>query len=168
MRKTENVGQRFETWLQRQRIAVCLVALFSFGWAGVAQAEGQGPAPNPALGPAEVVRIQLEALRGNDASDQGIAVCFRFASPSNRRMTGPASRFGNMIKQGQYALMLSYLDAKFEPVEIRERRALQVVTLTGTTQSITYAFWLTRQSEGECEDCWMTDAVLVEKVDNVT
>ena len=49
--------------------------------------------PDPALTPEQVVRIQLEALRNNDAGDRGIAVAFRFASPGNRQNTGPLPRF---------------------------------------------------------------------------
>jgi len=44
--------------------------------------------PTPALTPAEVVRIQLEALRNNDEQNRGIEVAFRFASPANRAKEG--------------------------------------------------------------------------------
>jgi len=120
--------------------------------------------PNPELSPDQVVRIQLEALRANDAADHGIEICFRFASPSNKSNTGPLARFVRMIKQGPYQLMLEYQTADFEPVEIIENVARQRVTLSSTTHSITYAFYLSRQTGEECKGCWMTDAVTVEKV----
>ena len=56
-------------------------------------------APDPALSPAEVVVIQLDALRGNEAeTDAGIAQTWAFAHPDNKRMTGPLPRFAQMIK----------------------------------------------------------------------
>ena len=119
-------------------------------------------APDPTLSPAEVIRIQLEALRNNDEQDRGIAVAFRFASPANRANTGPLARFIPMIKQGPYALMLDFRDAIYGPVETVADRARQRVTLTGTRETMTYWFYLSRQSEPPYVDCWMTDSVIIE------
>ena len=117
--------------------------------------------PNPSLSPADVIRIQLEALRNNDEQDRGIAVAFRFASPANRVDTGPLSRFIAMIEHGPYALMLDFHHADYGPVETVGDRARQRVTLTGSRATTTYWFFLSRQSEAPWEDCWMTDAVYV-------
>ncbi len=124
-----------------------------------------GPFPVPSLTPDEVVRIQLSALRDNDESDRGIAITFRFASPSNKAQTGPLSRFAQMIKAGPYRLMLEFRDAEYDPVEIVEDMARQRVTLTGPTYAVTFAFYLSKQVHAECRGCWMTDAVTVERVD---
>ena len=124
-----------------------------------------GPVPAPELRPDEVVRIQLEALRDNNEADHGIEICFRFASPSNQSNTGPLDRFGQMIKVGPYSLMLEYHDAQYAEVEIRESRARQLVTLKGTIETITYAFYLSRQTHDACDGCWMTDAVTIERVE---
>jgi len=149
-------------------VAVCAVALSAAGSiaatagnGGAAQAGAlPGPGPDPALGPQDVVRIQLEALRGNDAGDEGIAAAFRFASPGNRASTGPVARFARMIKAGPYRLMLKYRAVDFEPVEVRGDRARQRVTLIGVEGSMTYEFYLSRQPAPECPGrCWMTDAV---------
>ena len=119
--------------------------------------------PDPTLSPTQVIRIQLEALRHNDERDRGIAVAFRFASPANRANTGPLSRFVAMIENGPYALMLSFRDATYGPVETVANQARQRVTLTGARASMTYWFYLSRQSEAPYEDCWMTDAVYIER-----
>jgi hypothetical protein len=124
----------------------------------------EDPFPHAGLTPDEVVRIQLDSLRGNDAADHGIAVCFRFASPGNRSQTGPLPRFISMIKDGPYQLMLTYDEADYEPVEIVDDVARQRVTLSTSTLSVTYAFYLSRQTEGECRGCWMTDAVTIERI----
>ncbi len=119
-------------------------------------------APAPAFSAGDVIRIQLEALRHNDEKDRGIEVAFRFASPANRANTGPLSRFIGMIKNGPYALMLGFREAAYGPVESRGVQAGQRVTLIGEDTSVTYWFYLSRQSEAPYEDCWMTDAVYVE------
>lgn len=122
--------------------------------------------PDDSLTPDEVVRVQLEALRGNGPGDQGIAICFRFASPSNKRNTGPLPRFISMMKDGVYRLMLEYRDAEYDPVEIVGNRARQRVTLISTTRAIAFVFYLSKQQHESCDGCWMTDAVAVERINS--
>src|ERR1700704_5439214 len=57
--------------------------------------------PNPDLTPQQVVEFQLDALRHNDepTTDAGIERSFRFASPSNRLVTGPLSHFSENCAQ---------------------------------------------------------------------
>ena len=154
-------------------IALPLLALALSLGAVPAPAQQHGPAgtdplseslvPNPGLSPGDVIRIQLEALRNNDEQDRGIAVAFRFASPANRANTGPLSRFIAMIERGPYALMLDFHHAEYGPIETASHQARQRVTLTGVRASITYWFYLSRQSEAPYVDCWMTDAVYIER-----
>ena len=129
---------------------------------GEAEPLSESLVPDPALSPGDVIRIQIEALRHNDDQDRGVAVAFRFASPANRANTGPLSRFIAMIKQGPYALMLDFREAAYGPVETESNRARQRVTLTGARETMTYWFYLSRQSEAPYVDCWMTDAVYIE------
>ena len=119
--------------------------------------------PTPELTPAQVVRIQLNALRHNDAKNRGIEVAFRFASPDNKLTTGPLPRFISMIQQGPYRLMLVYDDVAYHPLEVVENRARQRVTLIGAGIVVDYEFYLSRQSEGACLGCWMTDAVIARR-----
>lgn len=128
----------------------------------VASSGAQQPRPVPSLAPADVVSIQLDALKRNDASDSGIEIAFRFASPANKRSTGPLPRFARMIKEGPYALMLEFRQVAYEPVEIVADKAHQRVTLISARQTTTYVFYLTRQRDGEFANCWMTDAVMIE------
>jgi hypothetical protein len=78
--------------------------------------------PSAHLAPEDVVRIQLEALRKNDGEDRGIAVAFRFASPANKRSTGPLPRFISMIRNGPYSLMLAYRKILYAPVRHADRK----------------------------------------------
>ena len=66
--------------------------------------------PDPSLTPGQVIAIQLKALRSNRdmADDGGIAITFNFASPANRRMTGPLARFVQMLKNPLYTIMLDF------------------------------------------------------------
>lgn len=154
-------GRSAARWLRHP--VVRLVPVLVLAGAVRAAATQAGPlVPGPGWSPAEVVRIQLEALRSTGADDDGIATCFRFASPSNKRATGPIGHFARMIRQGPYALMLDYRDAVFDPVEVRGPRAVQRVTLSSATRAMSYLFVLSRQSGGDCPGCWMTDAVYVE------
>ena len=120
--------------------------------------------PTPDLTSREVVRIQLESLRENDAADSGIEVAFRFASPANKAQTGPLPRFARMIAAGPYALMLDWRDVDYVEETVAEGKARQVVTLYGATDAVRFVFYLSRQGPGEYEDCWMTDAVTIEPV----
>lgn len=141
------------------RIGVVTV-LLSLLWSPLVR--GEDPAPHPDLAPDEVVRIQLEALRDGGPDDAGIAVAFRFASPENRRVTGPLARFARMIRSGAYAPMLSFTDAVFAPLEEQGRQAIQDVTLVAPgVDPVRYRFILSRQDEtgGPLDRCWMTDAV---------
>ena len=118
--------------------------------------------PAPELSPEDVVRIQLEALRHNDDRNRGIEVAFRFASPTNRVHTGPLPRFIGMIRNGPYALMLDFRAVSYGPVKSNGTQARQRVILTDATTSVTYWFYLSRQSKAPYVDCWMTDAVFIE------
>ena len=119
--------------------------------------------PSSELTPAQVVQIQLEALRLNDARNRGIEVAFRFASPDNKLHTGPLPRFISMMQEGPYSLMLAYENVAYEPVEIVEDYARQRVTLIGSGVVVAYEFYLSRQTEGACVGCWLTDAVIARR-----
>ena len=138
-------------------LAVCLQATEAIA---AATREPQA-APSPSLSPKEVVRVQVEALRSNDATDAGIALVFRFASPQNRQITGPLSRFAQMIRTSPYGVMLNHRVASYGLAILGESRMRQDVTIVAKDGSKTRFVWLvSRQEEGPYAGCWMTDAVL--------
>lgn len=121
--------------------------------------------PSPELTPEEVVSAQLAALKSNDADDNGIRITFRFASPGNKKATGPIERFIEMVKNPMYRPMLNYRSDFREPVEVSEGVAKQLVTLIDADgRHASYVFVLSRQTEGACIGCWMTDSVVRVKV----
>lgn len=121
-------------------------------------------APSPGLDPSTVVRIQVEALRNNSLLNEGIVLTYRFASPGNKRFTGPLDRFIEMVRSAPYDQLLNHRSANYGPVVVTEDKAQQIVIVTDKKGDETAYHWmLSRQSEGEFRDCWMTDAVIPAK-----
>jgi hypothetical protein len=129
------------------------------------QRQTSAPAPSPALSPDQVVKIQLEALKNNDSTDRGIEIVFRFASPANKQNTGPLDRFSEMIKDPLYSSMLNHRTVEYDAIQIVGKEARQRVTLVDRRGNvIIYIFYLSKQTEEPCKDCWMTDAVTIESM----
>jgi len=115
--------------------------------------------PSQDYGPEEVVEIVIKALQRNDVEDNGIKTVFRFASPGNRANTGPLERFTGMIKRG-FPDMLNHLGSRFGDIVVDGNTAMQTVWLTTANGSeVGYVFQLGKQSGGEYDGLWMTDAV---------
>lgn len=123
------------------------------------------PTPDQSYGPEEVVALQLEGLATNDepVENAGIGLAYNFASPSNRRSTGPFDRFVRMVRGPQYSPMVDHVEATTGPMERDGSRAEQRVTLTGPDgRTVTYRFGLSMDRDGELDGCWLTDRVLLE------
>lgn len=117
--------------------------------------------PNPHLAPAEVVRIQVAALRQGSESREGIAVAFRFASPSNRARTGPITHFASMIRSDTYMPLLDNVSVEYGRTLTRADRSYTALIVTDRRGvSSGYMWVLSRQGPGSCEACWMTESVM--------
>ena len=131
----------------------------------VKQAAAELPQPNVELSPEQVVKIQLEALQNNDETNEGIKIAFNFASPDNKRYTGPLNKFIRMVKNPLYRPMLNFKAAEYDPIEISGDTAIQrVVLIDANGQANVYIFSLSKQTDGPCQGCWLTDSVTVEPV----
>jgi len=146
---------------------LAFLMLLSVHCTGVAVVSSEGTRlrepvrPTPDLTPAQVTRIQLAALRDNAAGNEGIELTYRFASPANRRVTGPLPRFIGMLRSPPYDRLLNHATAEFGAVDVRGEQAFQAVVVTDSrAQRFSYLWVLARQPEGEYENCWMTDAVI--------
>jgi hypothetical protein len=123
------------------------------------------PTPDPSYGPGEVVSVQLDGLATNDEpfENAGIGVAYNFASPSNRRATGPFDRFVRMVTGPRYAPMVDHVEATPGPVERDDDTAERRVTLTGPDgRTVTSLFTLSRDRPGDLDGCWLTDRVVVD------
>jgi len=121
------------------------------------------PSPEPELSPEEVVRVQVKALGSNDTPEEGagIRAAFNFASPANRRATGPLDRFRTLFDTPMYGPMIDHTAAQFSDVQREDDRArVGVILTTSAGERVGYLFQLTLQQSPPYEDCWMTDAVI--------
>lgn len=119
--------------------------------------------PRPAYPPEKVVRIQIEALGNNDRPhpDAGIEITFGFASPANRKVTGPLPRFIEMVRNPAYRPMLNHRGARYGKLKREGDHASQTVILkTRDGSRVGYLFQLSRQTEAPYKGCWMTDSVM--------
>ncbi|MGB5260313.1 MAG: DUF4864 domain-containing protein [Gammaproteobacteria bacterium] len=117
--------------------------------------------PSPELDPVEVVRIQVKVLPNNSPRNEGIELTYRFASPENRRFTGPLARFVQMVQSEPHDRLLNHRQARYEPLAYSGNEAHQPVIITDSAgEEIAYHWVLVRQTEGEFKGCWMTDAVI--------
>jgi Domain of unknown function (DUF4864) len=118
--------------------------------------------PDPALSPAEVVSIQLDALQANDTpeTDAGITQTWAFAHPDNKRVTGPLPRFAQMIKGPLYQILLGHRSHEIKEVSRSDNEAVFAVTVTSQTGEVVgYRWSVAKVAEGEDVGAWMTIAV---------
>lgn len=119
--------------------------------------------PDPSLSPRDVVAIVIEALRHNDTpyENRGIEVTYKFASPANKRLTGPLERFKGMVLNPVYGPMIDHRSASYENLKIDGDTArIDVILLSKGGEYLGYRFILSRQHGNRYEGSWMTDAVI--------
>ena len=140
-----------------------ILLLFAFTWlSAVALGQLSDLTPRPELTPEQVVQYQVTALQHNDdpKSDAGIERAFRFASPSNKQVTGPLDNFVRIVKSPLYSPMLNSLSSLIVGSELKDDQAkIAVKIVAADGHQVTYVFVLSKQNEGEFNNCWMTDGV---------
>ena len=145
--------------------ATHLVFLFILPFQVWASYDIENAYPEPKLKPNDVVRLQLLAMQQNDDSDFGIEVTFRFASPANKKQTGPLKRFISLVRNPSYRPLLNHINATFIELTVEEVFAIQdVIITTSNGERIGYRFRLSIQKGPLYPGCWMTDSVTPFKV----
>ena len=145
--------------------ATHLVFLFILPFQVWASYDIENAYPEPKLKPNDVVRLQLLAMQQNDDSDFGIEVTFRFASPANKKQTGPLKRFIGLVRNPTYRPLLNHINATFLELTVEEVFAVQdVIITTYNGERIGYRFRLSIQKGPLYPGCWMTDSVTPFKV----
>ncbi len=145
--------------------ATHLVFLFILPFQVWASYDIENAYPEPKLKPNDVVRLQLLAMQQNDDSDFGIEVTFRFASPANKKQTGPLKRFIGLVRNPSYRPLLNHINATFIELTVEEVFAVQdVIITTYNGERIGYRFRLSIQKGPLYPGCWMTDSVTPFKV----
>jgi hypothetical protein len=117
--------------------------------------------PSSDLTPREVAKLVADALRNNDAKDSGIRTAWKFASPANQALTGPIEKFIPMVKSPPFQPMLNATKAQVRELSKDDSTAAELVIVTDANGDKTYyIFQMSKQSDGDLKDCWMTDGVL--------
>ena len=119
--------------------------------------------PHPTLSPKDVVQIVMNALKNNDRPNKnsGIAITFNFASPTNKRNTGPLRRFNSMIRGQTYSPMINHSSATYEKYNVMSNRAsVDVILVSSGGKTYGYRFGLSQQNKNKYEGSWMTDTVI--------
>jgi hypothetical protein len=117
--------------------------------------------PSPNLSPNDVVRLQVDALRAFQRDRSAIKQCYAFASPANRAVTGPLDRFTAMVQNPIYSPLVSQTSALVGRPVIRDGQATVFVTVLDDSRTTRgYRFFLSKQTDPEFLECWMTDAVI--------
>jgi hypothetical protein len=150
------------SWLTTFLLAAALLSVAASPATQPTPGSGGDVKPDPKYSPQEVVKIQLQAMQHNDdpTPDAGIAVTFRFASPSNQAQTGPLPNFIAMVKSPVYSVMIDHKSANYADIEVKDDQARQLVQLVAADGTTAYfGFILHKQSDGPYKDCWMTDGV---------
>ena len=143
------------------KLATLLTFLFILPFQLWASYDIKNAYPDPELKPNEVVRLQLLAMQQNEESNFGIEVTFRFASPANKRQTGPLKRFVMLVRSPSYSPLLNHTNATFLELIIEDNFAIQdVVITTSEGKRIGYRFRLSIQKGNVYPECWMTDSVI--------
>ena len=118
------------------------------------------PMPSPDLSPGEVIRLIIESLQQNDATDLGIEITFNFASPGNKTATGPLNNFKQQVKKPLFMPMLNFSSYKTSELVSDGSQAQQIIIIQNEVgNDAGFLFTLTKQSESLYQDCWMTDSV---------
>ena len=124
---------------------------------------GYDKTPSPELSPKDVVEIVLGSMANNDSPkpDAGLQQAFEFASPSNKRTTGPFWHFKAIVEQPAYAPLINHTRrALGEPEFAGNNTASIPIMVVGSNGEVAGYLWsLSKQSGGDYQDSWMTDSV---------
>ena len=119
--------------------------------------------PNNSILPADVIKIQLNALMDNDSKFKysGIEQTWNFAHPNNKKNTGPLPNFKMMIKGNSYKMLLNHLSHSITALgSSNEWAQFEVVILD--KEKIYHKFnWQVEKfrMEGPLQGCWLTTVV---------
>ena len=119
--------------------------------------------PNNSILPADVIKIQLNALMDNDSKfkDSGIEQTWNFAHPNNKKNTGPLPNFKMMIKGNSYKMLLNHLSHSITALgSSNEWAQFEVVILD--KKKIYHKFnWQVEKftMDGPLKGCWLTTVV---------
>ena len=119
--------------------------------------------PNNGIKPYQVIKIQLTGLMNNDIPNKnsGIEQTWEFAHPSNKKYTGPLSKFVNLLKSESYNKLLNHLESEIiEVFKTNNKYGFEVIIL-GNDKDYYKFRWIVEKyyNDGPLKDCWLTTSV---------
>ena len=118
--------------------------------------------PKSHFSPAEVVALQVQSIRDSVAEPERLTVCYSFASPENRKVTGPFATFAQMIMMPPYDRLATCQDWQVGSATIEQGYAAVLVSTVGKGGDATaFRFLLHQHDEAPFTGCWLTEAVQV-------
>ena len=119
--------------------------------------------PNSEIGPNQVVKIQLNGLMKNDEPNlnNGIKQTWEFAHPSNKKYTGPLSKFITLLKGQNYKMLINHLDNEIIEIFKTTNKYGFEVTILSNDKNYYKFQWVVEKyyEEGPLKDCWLTISV---------
>ena len=119
--------------------------------------------PNSEIGPNQVVKIQLNGLMKNDEPNlnNGIKQTWEFAHPSNKKYTGPLSKFITLLKGQNYKMLINHLDNEIIEIFKTSNKYDFEVTILSNDKNYYKFQWVVEKyyEEGPLKDCWLTISV---------
>ena len=119
--------------------------------------------PNSEIGPNQVVKIQLNGLMKNDEPNlnNGIKQTWEFAHPSNKKYTGPLSKFITLLKGQNYKMLINHLDNEIIEIFKKSKKYGFEVTILSNDKNYYKFQWVVEKyyEEGPLKDCWLTISV---------
>jgi len=119
--------------------------------------------PNNELKPFDVVKIQLSALKNNNKpyKNAGIEQTWEFAHPSNKRFTGPLSRFIKLLNDEGYNILLNHTEHKIIEIFKSEKKFIYEVTILDREKNFFKYNWQIEKflNKGSLNNCWLTTSV---------
>jgi hypothetical protein len=118
----------------------------------------------PQTSPESIVRSQLEDLKVDDMYQ-----VFKFASPSNKEITGPWQNFGEMVRSPPYHHLVNHKRAELLlTVQSSPNKSWQGLVRvlssspSATSSNVVVEYWwsLSRCKTGPFPGCYMVDAVI--------
>tara|TARA_B100000579_G_scaffold78180_1_gene60622 strand:- start:559 stop:1053 length:495 start_codon:yes stop_codon:yes gene_type:complete len=119
--------------------------------------------PSSEISPYQVVKIQLKGLSNNNKpnTDEGIKQTWEFAHPSNKKNTGPLSKFTSMLKGKSYKVLIDHLDSEIIEIFKSSNQYGFEVTILSNDKNYYKFQWIVEKyyEEGPLKDCWLTISV---------
>lgn len=132
-------------------------------WVNANETNPDNLIPDPKYSPADVVNFQMSALKNNDTpyKNAGIELSFRFASPENKKSTGPIERFRLLFDNEDYAPMVNHSSLEIGPINYSQDSAsVPLFILSKEGKKVLYLFRLDKQTKNPYKNCWMTSGVI--------